>query len=128
MLARLMWANLGLTFYSTTAGSFIETSLSTESERPNLFIINQTCLEYTTAGSLIQSSLLALVRRDWQHPHPDSGIPWTPNDSLFRPDVHKSWSIVNDGAEVVKMNTVTPASRANFQGVKKPLGAYGKMV
>ncbi|PYK62385.1 MAG: hypothetical protein DME21_06565 [Verrucomicrobia bacterium] len=46
-------------FYSTPAGSFIETSLSTELESPNLFIINQTCLEYTTAGSLIQSSLLA---------------------------------------------------------------------
>src|SRR6266480_2262320 len=37
----------------------IETSLSTESESPNLFIINQTCLDNTTAGSLIQSCLLA---------------------------------------------------------------------
>ncbi len=52
-----------LTLYSPTAGSFIETSLSTESESPNLFIINQTCLQYTTAGSLIQSSLLARSMR-----------------------------------------------------------------
>src|SRR5205823_6990997 len=51
--------------YSTPAGSFIETSLSAESESPNLFISNQTCLQYTTAGSLIQSSLLARsVNRD----------------------------------------------------------------
>jgi hypothetical protein len=46
-------------FYSTTAGSFIETSLSTESGNPNLFIINQTRLQYTTDGSLIQSIRLA---------------------------------------------------------------------
>src|SRR2546430_14155216 len=45
--------------YQKTAGSFIEPSLSTESESPNLFIINQTGLQYTTDGSLIQSSLLA---------------------------------------------------------------------
>src|SRR5256886_12038359 len=45
--------------YRSPAGSLIETSLSTESESPNLFIINQSCVQYTTAGSLIQSSLLA---------------------------------------------------------------------
>src|SRR2546421_4685076 len=50
-------------FYSTTAGSFIQTSLSTESESPDLFMINQTCLQYTTAGSSIQSSLQARSMR-----------------------------------------------------------------
>src|SRR2546425_11064270 len=50
---RILMAN----FYSTTAGSFIEPSLSIESENPNLFIIHQSCLDYTTTGSLIQSSL-----------------------------------------------------------------------
>jgi hypothetical protein len=35
--------------------SFIKTSLSTELRSPNLFIINKTDLDYTAAGSLIQS-------------------------------------------------------------------------
>ena len=57
----MKWPN----FYSTTAGSFIQTSLSTELESPDLFIINQTCLQYTSAGALIQSSLLARsINRD----------------------------------------------------------------
>ena len=44
--------------FKQPAGSFIETSLSTESESLNLFMINQTGLQHTTAGSLIQCSLL----------------------------------------------------------------------
>src|SRR5437879_3317613 len=59
----MLHVRLTANFYSTTAGSFIETNLSTEFESPNLFLIIQTCLEYTTAGSLIQSSLPARSMR-----------------------------------------------------------------
>ena len=53
-------------FYSTTAGSFIETGLASESGSSNLFIINPTLPNYTTAGSLIQSYLFAQsISRNW---------------------------------------------------------------
>jgi hypothetical protein len=47
-------SNMLANFYSTTAGSLIQTHSFAKFKSSNSFIINKTWLESTTAGSLIQ--------------------------------------------------------------------------